>query len=113
MRIIVSVWLSGMSAVVILGIFLFVANISRIDLTLVGKSLALVGAIAMLWGIVATWVWSHYYQRSQLQSYWGFIRGLQPSEPGARTAWWWGRQALYAWCAIMLVIILLALIEFR
>jgi hypothetical protein len=77
------------------------------------RALVAVLLMAILWGLLATWVSNLKYRKLDINNSWALLRGPKPPEPAARAAWRWGRQAWYAWIVVMLSMLAFVLVEFR
>lgn len=64
--------------------------------------------VTVTWSCVSMWMWSLKWRKLDQESYWRFIKGPRPREGEALSAWWWGRQTLYAWLGIMISLSILA-----
>ncbi len=62
--------------------------------------------LAVTWFCVSMWMWALKWNKLDQESYWCFIKGPQPREREALSAWRWGRQTLYAWLGIMLSLLI-------
>ena len=98
--------LAVLSIFTLVGFLFLLLNFGAIKAPLSAKCVLVALGLVAMWFLLSTWLWTLNYRKLGLPNSWTFLVGPRPEDSVAQAAWFWGRQAFWAWllAAALLVV---------